>query len=116
MPYYGYPIGTLILGWSIMTTHAETPPIITRVPADIHTRAQALGFVVEIYTYSYAGHGITGEIAYAISMPVPAWDDITRARYGRGRDQSALHTQMRKDLDELEAQMSGIEVVWDLDI
>ena len=81
------------------------PPIIGRIPAEIHDRAFKLGFVVETYAEVIAGHGPTGRVAWAVSTPVGGpygFTDAIRLRYGTVYAHEHARAALRDALDELE--------------
>ena len=82
------------------------PPVIERIPAEIHARAIQLGFVVETYAETVAGHGPTGRVAWAVSTPVCdsyGFTDAIRLRNGTVSSHEHARAALRDALDELEA-------------
>ena len=81
------------------------PPVIGRIPAEIHDRAFRLGFIAETYAEIVAGHGPTGCVAWAVSAPVGDPYDFTNAirfRHGTVSTHEHARAALRDALDELE--------------
>lgn len=82
------------------------PPLIERIPAEIHARALTMGFIVETYAESVAGHGPTGRVAWAVSTPVRDpfnFTDAIRLRSGTVSTHEHTRAALRAALDELES-------------
>lgn len=83
------------------------PPVIERIPAEIHMRAQEFGLVAELYAEVTAGHGVTGRVAWALSRPVGdasgLWITGVRLRYGTDSRSSHAWASLRLALDEIAA-------------
>lgn len=92
------------------------PPIVPRVSAEIHAQAHALGFTVEVYAQTVAGHGITGRLSWSLTAITPgiggftnavsfASGDISGMSYGARRTERDMHDrltlELRRALDDL---------------
>lgn len=83
-------------------------PEIGRIPAEIHAEASALGLIAETYTDSYAGHGVTGRVAWAISSLHTSrdgmWTDAPRVRYGTDSSHEHARASLRDALAQIRAE------------
>lgn len=82
------------------------PPVIERIPAEIHASAFKLGFIVEVYSEIVAGHGPTGRVAWAVSTPVLdpyGFTDAIRLRSGTVSSHEHARAALRGALDDLES-------------
>lgn len=83
------------------------PPVIERIPAEIHLRAQEFGLIAETYAEVIAGHGVTGRVSWALSRPTTdasgQWTDAVRLRYGTVKDHEWARAELRHALDEVAA-------------
>jgi hypothetical protein len=79
-------------------------PVVGRIPAEIHLRAQRLGLIVETYTETIAGHGTTGRVTWAVShlREDGLWADSIRLRYGTDSSHERARASLRDALDEIE--------------
>lgn len=83
----------------------KPPPVILSIPGDIHSRALALGLIVETYSQVIAGHGHTGRVAWSLAKPSetsPGFVELVRLRYGADSSSEHARASLRRALDEIE--------------
>lgn len=87
-----------------MMAQSTKIPIIGRIPAEIHHRAQKLGLTAETYTHVVAGHGPTGRVAWDISGVTSGgvWTDAISVRSGTASTHEHARAALRNALDDIE--------------
>lgn len=81
-------------------------PVIDAIPADIHLRAQALGYIAETYAETYAGR-VTGRVAWRLVIVQWApggWTDTVSMRSGAVSRALYARAELRHALDDLEIE------------
>jgi len=78
-------------------------PVIGRIPAEIHLQAQSLGLIAETYTHVVAGHGPTGQVAWAVSwiQTDGVWTDAVSLRSGIASTHENARAALRNALDSI---------------
>jgi len=77
-------------------------PIIRRIPAEAHAQAAAMGMHAEVYAEVMAGHGVTGNVAWALSRTVEHHDftDMVSFRSGTARNFEYAMLDLRHAINE----------------
>lgn len=80
-----------------------TPPIIGRIPGEIHAEARALGLIVETYTEVISGHGPSGRVAWTIGVTreFQGWTDTISLRSGTASTHEHARADMRHALADI---------------
>lgn len=86
------------------TRNAGSEPVIRRIPAEIHRQASEMGLIVEVYTEVMAGHGPTGNVAWAVSHLTvhQNFTDAVSFRSGTERTCERAWQEIRHTLEHLE--------------
>lgn len=85
-------------------------PVIPRLPAEVHLQASHLGLIVEMYTEVMAGHGPTGNVAWAVSSLTVHHDftDAVSYRSGTERTSERALLEIRHVLESLKPKLGDI--------